>query len=247
LEQAAGKELIMKSHINGLEGRFITFEGVDGCGKTTQVAKFAAWLRENVDVPVMVGRQPGDTPLGKRIRELIVSESTDYSMSSEAELFMFLSDRAQHVNEVIRPFLESGGIFICDRYSDSTRAYQLAARDLNSSGFLEKDLDTMLKVAECGVSPDLTFWIDVDIETSIARIEARANSGGEAKNRLDNEAKSFHAGVASGYEGIWRDEWTRMARISGVDDIDTVHGNVIDSCKRNMSIKHLIIGGDENE
>jgi len=131
----------------GAVNRLITFEGVDGCGKSTQLQRAAAWLRMR-GCEVVTTFEPGDTALGKSLRGLLLGG--DAMPVAEAELLLFLADRAQHVREVIRPALTSGAWVLCDRYSDSTLAYQLAARRLDDGAC---DLEPMLAFAECGVRP----------------------------------------------------------------------------------------------
>ncbi|MDQ6979251.1 MAG: dTMP kinase [Mariprofundaceae bacterium] len=163
---------------------FITFEGGDGCGKSTQLA-----LAERVllarGVDVYCTRQPGATPLGVELRRLLLSG--EFTPVAEAELLLFLADRAQHVQTCIRPALAAGQWVLCDRYSDSTLAYQLAARRLGE----HSDLQPLLQMAQCGIEPDLTLWFDLPPAAALARVAQRQ----EQTNRLDAEALPFHQRV----------------------------------------------------
>lgn len=200
--------------------KLITFEGVDGCGKSTQLRRAAAWLREQ-GCDVLTTFEPGDTPLGKEIRRLLLSG--DFVPVPEAELLLFLADRAQHVREVIQPALASGAWVLCDRYSDSTLAYQFAARRL---GDAEADLEKMLNFAECGVRPALTLWFDVAVDEAMQRMRKRAEAG-EKPTRLDDEAAEFHERVATAFAERFIEEKLlaenlRIARIDAALDIDAV-------------------------
>jgi len=179
-----------------MKGLFITIDGVDGSGKTTQANILADDIRNRIDgenVPftgVIQTREPGDTPLGAELRYLLLSG--EHTPVPEAELFMFLADRSQHVREVIIPALKSGACVICDRYTDSTRAYQKAARGITSPGF-----EDMLKVAECGIQPDVRLWLNLPTDLAIERLESRSKT--EESNRLDNETRAFHEAVNKAY------------------------------------------------
>ncbi|MDQ6974263.1 MAG: dTMP kinase, partial [Mariprofundaceae bacterium] len=176
--------------------QLITFEGGDGCGKSTQLQLTAAWLRRQ-GKEVLATKQPGGTPLGMEIRRLLLSG--EFTPTPECELLMFLADRAQHVKEVIQPALQAGLWVLCDRYSDSTLAYQLAARDLDTTW----DLHGMLAFAEVGCAPDRTFWFDVSVETAMLRVKKRQQAG-EKANRLDDEAIAFHQRVHQAFEHIYQ-------------------------------------------
>ena len=139
------------------KGRFITFEGGDGSGKTTQLQLTVTWL-EKQGIDVLQTFEPGDTPLGKEIRHLLLSG--EHTPVPASELLLFLADRAQHVEQVIKPALAAGKWVICDRYTDSTLAYQLAGRKLEAT----KILGDMLVWAEQGLTPDKTIWLDLSVE-----------------------------------------------------------------------------------
>jgi len=199
--------------------RLITFEGVDGCGKSTQLRLAAEFLQARGE-QVITTFEPGDTGLGKEIRKLLLAG--EYLPVPEAELLLFLADRAQHVREKIQPALATGAWVLCDRYSDSTLAYQLAARKLGDGA---ANLHEMLSFAECGVSPALTLWFDVPVEVAIERMKQRA-AAGEKSTRLDDEAQSFHQRVAEGFTLQFAEQPARIKRINAALDIAGVSEQV---------------------
>ncbi|MDQ6991169.1 MAG: dTMP kinase [Mariprofundaceae bacterium] len=198
--------------------QLITFEGADGCGKSTQLQLTTAWLRHQ-GKQVLQTKQPGGTPLGVEIRRLLLSG--EFTPIPECELLMFLADRAQHVKEVIQPALQAGVWVLCDRYSDSTLAYQLAARGLDE----KLDLTAMLAFAEAGCVPHQTFWFDVSIETAMLRLEKRQQSG-EPSNRLDDEAMAFHQRVHQAFGYIYQANQERMIRLDASASIETIQQQI---------------------
>lgn len=200
-----------------MSGHFITFEGVDGCGKTTQRELTAAWLREQGEM-VVETFEPGDSALGAEIRRLLLDG--EHIPVPEAELMLFLADRAQHVHELIQPALERGALVLCDRYTDSTRAYQLAGRQLRSNL-----LNTMLEVAELGLRPEITLWFDLPVSEALNRIRGRAATG-EVCTRMDEERQSFHQAVRSGFSTMFEQDTERVRRIDASGSIDDVQRRV---------------------
>ncbi len=213
--------------------KFITFEGVDGCGKSTQLKRAAACLRR-LGQDVVTTFEPGDTGLGKEIRMLLLSG--DFMPVPESELLLFLADRAQHVREVIQPALQSGAWVLCDRYSDSTLAYQLAARKLGQGApELTTNLKEMLDFAECGVRPGLTLWFDVPVAEAMRRMQQRAESGEQA-SRIDDEAASFHERVAAAFGQQHASEGERIVRIDAECGMDDVEHLVLDVLKQRFGL-----------
>lgn len=202
------------------KGCFITFEGGDGSGKSTQLALTAEWLR-STGVEVHVTREPGDTPLGAEIRRLLLSG--EHVPVPECELLLFLADRVQHVREVVQPALAAGQWVLCDRYSDSTLAYQLAGRRLQQE---EEVLRRMLHFAEAGCVPELTLWLDVPPRQGLQRVHERALAGSEAMTRLDEEVLSFHEAVHAAFTGLCESEPARMARIDGLGEPELVQQRI---------------------
>jgi dTMP kinase len=200
-----------------MSGHFITFEGIDGCGKTTQLRLTSAWLRQQ-GMDVLETFEPGDTALGAKIRSLLLGGK--HVPAAETELLLFLADRTQHVREVIQPALDRGALVLCDRYTDSTRAYQLAGRALDA-GVLE----SMLHMAELGASPHLTLWFDLPVDAALQRMCHRA-AGGEVATRLDGEEHDFHERVREGFCSIAAAQPERVQRIDANADVEAVQQQV---------------------
>ena len=193
-------------------GYFITIEGIEGSGKSTQARRLAELLRAQTSREVVVTREPGGTDLTQRIRSLLADPTA--GLDPRAELFLFLADRAHHVATVIGPALARGAIVICDRYSDSTLAYQGYARGHDLE--LLRDLNTW---ASYGAAPDLTLWIDCDVEVGLARANKRAGGPGD---RFEAEPLRFHEKVRLGFAEIAATESGRVVRIDGSLDMDAV-------------------------
>lgn len=193
---------------------FITFEGPDGSGKSTQARRFADWLRER-GYDVLLTREPGGTSIGDQIRQIIFSPR-NRELTDEAEILLFNASRAQLVREVIRPALARGTIVVCDRYADSTVAYQGYGRGI--------DLDLLyaiLRLATGGLRPDLTLLLDLPVADGLARRRVAAVGGAEW-NRLDAETLSFHERVRHGYQAMVAAEPERWVVISALEDQATV-------------------------
>jgi len=203
---------------NGCMSRLITFEGGDGCGKSTQLRLTADWLRAQ-GYMVLETRQPGGSALGQEIRNLLLSHA--FEPVPACELLLFLADRVQHVQTVIKPALAQGDWVLCDRYSDSTWAYQWAARALSNN----VELAPMLAFAEQGVRPSRTFWLDLPVEQALARMAQRSQTG-EASNRLDDESMLFHQRVYAAFQDVYQREPERVIRIDACADIDKVQQDI---------------------
>lgn len=200
------------------KGKFITFEGGDGSGKTTQLALTIDWLKSQ-GVDVLQTFEPGDTGLGKEIRHLLLSG--EHTPVPAAELLLFLADRAQHVEQVMKPALAAGQWVVCDRYTDSTLAYQLAGRKLEDTITLRE----MLAWAEQGLTPDVTLWLDLSVEDAAGRMKQR-EAGGEKANRLDDEKAVFHHAVYSAFADIQKKNEVRVKRIDAKQSITQVQENI---------------------
>ncbi len=166
------------------QGMFVTFEGIEGCGKTTQITLLANWLRERRQ-SVCVTYEPGDTELGKYLRNLLLSP--EFSPSKATELLLYLADRAEHVRKVIIPAIQRGEVVLCDRYHDSTVAYQCYGRGINIE-FTELSL----KYLEFPI-PNITFLLDCPVEIGLERLKNRP------LDRMEKEALSFHHRVRKGF------------------------------------------------
>lgn len=166
---------------------FITFEGPEGGGKTTQSRRLVAWLRD-AGREVLAVREPGGTAIGDAIRRILLDFQTT-NMDARAELLLFCASRAQLVTEKIAPFLQSGGIVVCDRFADSSLAYQGYGRGLDLD-----DMRAILRLATHGLTPNLTLLLDIDIDAGLQRKSTNSDW-----NRLDAEASDFHRRVRAGY------------------------------------------------
>jgi dTMP kinase len=204
-------------------GFFLTFEGLDGSGKTTQIRKLTAWV-EAQGHKVTVMRQPGGTRIGDRIRQLLLDSSTE-NLASRAELGLMFSDRAQAIAEVIRPALDAGHIVICDRYTDSTEAYQGGGRQLGS--------EIVLKLHDViceGLQPDLTILLLPDFNRSLQRARRRNErnlKSGTDENRFEREAEDFYRRVYDKYCEIARRDSSRIVVMEGDAGIETIHERIV--------------------
>lgn len=205
------------------QGFFITFEGLDGSGKSTQLRKLAQWLEARGE-PLVVTRQPGGTRIGDRIRSLLLDSRTE-SVSPMAELGLMFSDRAQSIAEVIRPALDAGRIVLCDRYTDSTEAYQGGGRQLGS-----EIVRQMHEVMCGGLHPDLTLLLLPDFQRSLDRARRRnqrtAAKHAKDEGRFESENEAFYRRVFDQYQAIARREPHRVAVIEGDDEIETIHDRI---------------------
>ncbi|MGI8423758.1 MAG: dTMP kinase [Chloroflexota bacterium] len=196
-------------------GRFITFEGSEGSGKSTQVALLRARL-EKSGRQVRQTREPGGTTLGRALRDLLLtSEGT--AMVPLAEALLLSTDRAQHVAEVIRPALGAGCVVIADRYIDSMLAYQGFGRELAL-----ETLESLARIATEGLMPDLTILIDLDVEQSLTRRRRASETGGGELNRFDLRAVQFHERVRHGFLALAEREPERFCKVDGAQSVENV-------------------------
>ncbi|MGH9945698.1 MAG: dTMP kinase [Pyrinomonadaceae bacterium] len=200
-----------------MQGKFITFEGIDGSGKSTQLRMLAGNLRAS-GVDFITTQEPGGTPLGRRLRETFLE--TEESVAPIAELLLFAADRAQHVELLIKPSLAEGRIVFSDRYADATFAYQGAGR-----GFAEESVNQVIELATGGLKPDLTLYFDITVERAIARMSEREDSE-TIKNRMDRETAEFYTRVRDAYHGIANREPERFKVIDANGNVDETHKKV---------------------
>lgn len=205
------------------KGIFITIEGLDGCGKSTQLEKLAAVLRADGH-DVLATREPGGTPLGDRIRSVLLDSATT-GLSPWAEMALMFASRAQHLQEVILPALEKGRIVLCDRFTDSTEAYQGGGRKLGSDAVLT------LHCVLCGnIQPDLTILMDSDPAASVSRARRRnrARLAAEAdENRFERESRAFFERVHNAYHAIARREAHRFFVVDARRPAEIVHPEIV--------------------
>jgi dTMP kinase len=197
------------------KGLFITFEGADGCGKTTQLNLLRDYLVTK-GYDVVITREPGAKGLGEKLREILLNY--DGEVSNRCESFLFLADRAQHIDTIVKPAVGEGKIVLCDRHTDSTVAYQGYGRQLNLD-----QIKMLNEIAVNGTKPDLTYVFDVDIETSMQRV-------GKSRDRMENAGKEFFNRVRSGYIQIANSEPSRVKVINSARSIDEVFSDVVKIC-----------------
>lgn len=208
-------------------GYFITFEGLDGSGKTTQLRRLAAWLTAS-GRPVVTLRQPGSTALGDRVRGILLDSGTESAlgaMAPRAEMALMFADRAQAIAEVIGPALAAGRIVLCDRFTDSSEAYQGAGRGLGSERVLA------MHEAVCdGLQPDLTLLLLPPLKTALGRARRRnqrgAKEGAAEEDRFEREADEFHGLIHAAYVRIAEREPERVVTITGNERIDEVERRI---------------------
>ena len=204
-----------------MPGTFITFEGIDGSGKSTQLRLLNNFLRASGYDPVIT-REPGGTPVGLRLRAALLDASEE--VDPLTELLVFAADRAQHVRRVIRPALERGQIVISDRYADATVAYQGAGR-----GFPPELIGEIVQLATEGLKPDLTVLFDLGIDESTNRTTRRSTGKSSTKtgpDRLDIEDDEFHARVRDAYLRIASAEPERVKLVDSSGPVDVTHERV---------------------
>ncbi|OGQ56561.1 MAG: dTMP kinase [Deltaproteobacteria bacterium RIFCSPLOWO2_02_FULL_53_8] len=207
-------------------GLFITFEGIEGCGKTTQAALLDEHLRSK-GVETLLMREPGGTALGEKVRGILLT-SEGAGIDAIAELFLYEACRAQLVNDVIRPALAKGITVICDRFIDSTVAYQGFGRGIDIAAITSANT-----IATNGLSPDITLLIDCPPEAGIRRALSRLDAdAGPREDRFEREALAFHTKVQGGYLKLAASNPDRIKVINGEREIPLIHKEICDIIKR---------------
>ncbi|MGA0333406.1 MAG: dTMP kinase [Kiritimatiellia bacterium] len=202
----------MKSAETGLPGKFLSLEGGEGCGKSTQALRLQHTL-EQKGISVVMTREPGGTPTGEMIREILQHHASGENITPVAEVLLFAASRAQHVQNVILPALRAGKWVICDRFVDSSLAYQAGGRDLNFDQILQVN-----EIALGGCWPDCTLWFDLPLQESRQRMTDR----GAAPDRFESEAGSFHERVLKAYARIQAQFPERIQRIDAGRPVEAV-------------------------
>ena len=200
-------------------GKFITFEGGDGSGKSTQMRRLVEKLRA-AGHQVLESAEPGGTPIGQQVRKILL-DPANADLSPTAEMLLMFAARAQNVDQWILPALRAGQIVVSDRFTDSTLAYQGAARGLGAETVLDVD-----RIACRGLVPDLTIYIDVDVEKGLERARSRNQRGDGSESRLDDHDLAFHKAARAAYMRIAEEEPARLKVIDGNRDIDAVAADV---------------------
>lgn len=193
-------------------GLFITLEGADGCGKTTQINLLKDYLI-NKGYEVVLTREPGGKGLGEKLREILLNY--DGEVSDRCEAFLYLADRAQNIDTIIKPAINSGKIVLCDRHTDSSLAYQGYGREQNLD-----NINMLNELAVNGIHPDLTIVFDIDTETSMARV-------GTEKDRLERAGIEFHKRVRNGYLEIAKQNPQRIKVVDASQSISNVQKDVL--------------------
>lgn len=216
-------------------GKFITFEGLDGTGKSTQMRKLAAALRQ-AGHKVIETREPGGTATGEKIRKVLLDSGTA-GLDARAEMALMFASRAQHISEVIEPGLAAGTIVLCDRFTDSTEAYQGSGRKLGSEGV--RELHRVL----CGnLQPDLTVLLDSNPQSSVRRARRRnrrasKNAGrGHDENRFEQETQAFFARVREGFAAIAKREPGRVVTVDARGTPAQTHEKIIEIVHRKLKL-----------
>ena len=203
-----------------MTGKFITFEGPEGSGKSTQIRLLAEKL-EAQGIEVSCAREPGGTATGEAIRNILQHDAVDEYLSERAELLLFTASRAQLMKQVILPALERGEWVLCDRFIDSTMAYQGFARGM--------DIDTLDRINDFAIhgrKPDLTLLLDLDIERGFERLEDRYAGGAGSADRFEREARDFHHRVREGYHKLAQREPARFRIVNSDRPINTVSDEI---------------------
>ena len=212
---------------------FVTLEGIEGCGKTTQAGLLADFVRSRYGLEVVLTREPGGTESTRPIRTLLADP--DSKLDPRAELLLFLADRAQHVVSVIQPMLARGAFVLCDRFSDSTLAYQGYARG--------HSLDLLHRLnawASRDAVPDLTLWIDCDVVTGVRRATKRTGGPGD---RFEAEPLEFHTRVRNGFAELCRNSPERIVRVDGDASVEEVFARIRTEIETRLGARLATAGG----
>jgi dTMP kinase len=214
-------------------GKFIVFEGGEGCGKTTQLQRTHDWL-QTTWLPklqtqqhiqnLFITREPGGTELCAKIRQLLLDPDQE-PMNSRTELLLYAADRAQHVEQCLLPALTSGHLILCDRYTDSTIAYQGYGRGLDLHL-----IDQLNQIATQGLTPDLTLWLDLDVEIGLQRAQTRGK-----RDRIEQADISFHQNLRRGFQALATQHPERIIRIDASQPIDAVTQDIQTAIAQSLS------------
>jgi dTMP kinase len=217
-------------------GKFVTFEGLDGCGKSTQTEKLAAVLRVH-GLSLVLTREPGGTAGGEKIRQLLLDAGTS-GLDPMAELALMFASRAQHIKEVIHPALAEGRVVLCDRFTDSSEAYQGGGRKLGSAAVLE-----LHRVICANLQPDLTILMDSDVAASVerARRRNRADASGNGRgtrneNRFEQESRAFFGRVHAAYLAIAAREPQRVVVVDARGSAAETHAKIVEVVRQRLKL-----------
>ena len=206
---------------------FVTFEGPEGGGKTTQMRRLVTYLQQQ-GYDVLATREPGGTPIGDRVRAILL-DPLHTEMQPQAEYLLFSAARAQHVSQVIRPHLLRGGVVLCDRYADASLAYQGYGYQLDLDA-----LRTITRFATGGLAPDLTVCLDVPVEVGLRR---KVKGAGDAWNRMEQKEVDFHMRVRAGYLAMAALEPARWAVIDATQSVDDIQATLRDLLAERLRLR----------
>lgn len=210
-----------------MQGKLIILEGVEGAGKTTQMSLLKEWLRERLNYSsdqIICTREPGGTELGQQIRSLLLTTDLHEPIAPLAELLLYAGDRAQHIVNFIRPALDAGKIVICDRFTDSTIAYQGYGRNLDLSL-----IDQLNQIATAGLTIDLTLWLDIDVTLGLTRTQKRGKA-----DRMEQADLSFHQRVRYGFQQLAIKYPERIVKIDADQSVEAVRSQIISIMERKL-------------
>ena len=206
---------------------FVSLEGIEGCGKSTQIRRLAAHLQA-AGQSVVLTHEPGGSPLGPELRRILLSEA--FSPGPRTELLLYAAERAEHVDKVIAPALRAGRWVLCDRYGDATRAYQCFGR-----GIPRAEVEAAHALATGGLEPDLTLFLRIPVEEGLGRARRRNGRSGVDEGRFEAEDTSFHRRVAEGYEALAAEFPGRIVVVDGRGGEDEVFERVKDAVQRRLA------------
>lgn len=210
-----------------MKGKFLSFEGPEGSGKSTQMEMLYSYLCQK-GYDCLKTREPGGTGVGEMIRRIVLG-ARDQPLAARAELFLILADRAQHTAEVILPALDAGTVVLCDRYNDSTMAYQGYGRRLDM-----EEVRRLCDYASHGLQPDLTFLLDIDVARGLNRTRKRhrTGNGDEPADRFESEGKEFHERLRLGYLSLAKEEPGRIVVLDSSYSVEEMHKQIITLAER---------------
>ena len=201
-------------------GFFISLEGIEGCGKTTQLRLLADWLRAS-DRAVLTTREPGGCPIADQIRVILLTPQSQ-ALVPRAELLLYAAARAQHVDEIVRPALQAGKMVLCDRYTDATLAYQGGGRGLERSLIVELNA-----LASNHLAPQLTLLLDLPVEIGLGRASSRNQAAADQEGRFEAESLDFHRRVQTSYRQLAAEEPLRFRVVDAAGSVEQVHQRMV--------------------
>lgn len=218
-------------------GFFVSVEGIDGCGKTTQI-QFLVERLTALGLPTMLAQEPGGTAIGRRIRSVLL-DARNQGIEPMTELLLFFASRAQNLAEVIRPALDAGQVVVCDRFTDASVAYQGYGRGLGSAAVQQ------LSEVACGdLHPDLTLWLDIEPAAALARVGERESGRGAGRDRMESEALEFFLRVREGYAHMHAGQPQRIRRIAAEGSVQEVSERVMAAVLTALEERGLVARSD---